>query len=444
MDIRAIIQAQNPWWRHPHERAARKYPFRRQLQPLVLRQVRRVEDRRAVVLMGPRQVGKSVLLRQTVDDLLDDGWPPLNILYFDFEDGRLTPEVAAYEVVEIEREGVRPDYPRVLLFDEVARSPRWDRWLKQAVDQELGRIVVTDSAATVVRQAGRESGVGRWDEYWLEGLTLSEFLGLQRRLGNLPEAPAEVGLADALPFIPQYLSLGGFPEHASSVNVADALRRLREQVVAQAILRDLGGRVRDPEQVRKLFAFLVRESGGLWNESDRAVDLGSDRRTVGQWLQLLEDTLLVVRLERLALKPAAGLRSKPKLYAADHGLVNAFALADSTDPEVRARVYEAAVFRHLRELLRGDSRTAISYYRDRSGREVDFVVDLPDARVLIEVTGSSRVKSEKLARLDDVARAIGADRQVVVFGGELGETGEAVRTVPLGSFLFDPGQAVAP
>ncbi len=443
MDLRATVELQNPWWRDPQVRVGRRHPFRRDLQPRVLGQLRRVADRRAVVLMGPRQVGKSVLLRQTVDDLLDAGWPPGNVLYFDFSDDRLTGAVAARELTELEVAGRHPDYPRVLLLDEIARSPRWDLWLKQAVDQEIGRIAVTDSAASVMREARRESGVGRWDEHWLEGLTLAEFVGLQRSAGLLAESREESGLGAAAAFIPQYLELGGFPEHALAPLAQDALRRLREQIVAQAILRDLGGRVRDPEQVRKLFSFLVQESGGEWNESKRAADLDSDRRTVGEWLQLLEDTLLVVRLDRLAVHPAAGLRAQPKLYAADHGLINAFALADTSDPEIRARVYEAAVFRHLRELAREDARTGIAYYRDRSGREVDFVLDLPDARVLIEVTGSARVKGEKVTRLGEVARRIGADRQVVVYGGSLSTEEQATRTVPLGSFLFDPRAAVA-
>lgn len=443
MNIRAIVEAQNPWWRERHARAARKYPFRRRLQHRVLRQVLRIEDRRAVVLMGPRQVGKTVLLRQTVDDLLDDGWPPLNILYFDFSDVRLTREVPVHEIAELQGLGLHPDYPRVVLLDEVSYAPRWDRWLKQAVDRESGRLVVTDSAATVVRQAGRESGVGRWDEHWLEGLTLSEFLGLQRRLGILRDSGRGDLLSDALAFIPQYLDLGGFPEHATSTNVADALSRLRDQVVAQAVLRDLGGRVRDPEQVRKLFVYLIRESGGLWNESHRASDLGSDRRAVGQWLQLIEDTLLVVRLKRFVDKAAAGLRAQPKLYSADHGLVNAFALGDSSQPEVRARVYEAVVFRHLRELVREDARSTLSYYRDRTGREVDFVLDLPGERVLIEVTGSRQVKRQKRERLGAVARKVGADRRIIVFGGNLAEEREEVRITPLGSFLLDPQEAVS-
>jgi predicted AAA+ superfamily ATPase len=153
---------------------------------------------------------------------------------------------------------------------------------------------------------------------------------------------------------------------------------------------------------------------------------------------LLEDTLLVVPLERFADRAAAALRSRPKVYAADHGLVAAFALTDTTDPEVRGRLFETAVFRHLREFLHQDSRTELTYYRDRSDREVDFVLDLPGARVLVEVTASSRLKPGKLKQLEAIARRVGAARRVVVFGGSIGVEEDRARAIPLGTFLLDP------
>lgn len=441
IEMKALLEAQNPWWLRPDERAARRFPYRRQLQGTILRQILRIEDRRAVVLMGPRQVGKSVLLAQAADDLLDEGWPPQNLLYFDFSDSRLTEELSVHQIEELVPDAISSDYPQVLLLDEVSRAPRWDLWLKQAVDRRRGRIVVTDSAATVVRQAGRESGAGRWDEYWLETLSYAEFLSIRGVVDETESAGAPRGVTPAL--LERYLETGGFPEHALAVSVPAALSRLREQIVAQAILRDLGGRVKDPDQVRKLFAFVVRQSGGIWNETDRASDLQSNRHSVRQWRQLLEDTLLVVPLERFAERAAAALRSRPKLYAADHGLVAAFALTDPADPEIRSRIFETTVFRHLRELLRGDSRSGLYYYRDRSGREVDFVLDLPGSRVLLEVTISNRLKPGKLSQLEEVAGKTGAERRIVIFGGSISVEQERAQAIPLGTFLLDP-QAVLP
>src|SRR5258708_1418214 len=82
-------------------------------------------------------------------------------------------------------DGFEPGQPRVLLLDEINLVPRWDRWLKQAVDSASGlRVVATGSAASWIRTGGKESGQGRWDELQLEGLTFREFLALNSAPGE--------------------------------------------------------------------------------------------------------------------------------------------------------------------------------------------------------------------------------------------------------------------
>src|SRR4029079_10324184 len=99
MILTDLLQDQNPWWRDGAIRRARGYPVRRDLPPKGLSRILRVDDRRAVLLLGPRQVGKTVLLLQLADDLLAQGWPPQNLTYFDFSDERMKCEVTAQDVV---------------------------------------------------------------------------------------------------------------------------------------------------------------------------------------------------------------------------------------------------------------------------------------------------------------------------------------------------------
>ncbi|HSS78139.1 MAG TPA: AAA family ATPase, partial [Thermoanaerobaculia bacterium] len=178
MILSDLLQDQNPWWRDDAMRRARGYPVRRELQPKILNLILRKDDRRAILLLGPRRTGKTVLLLQLADDLLQSGWPAQNLTYFDFSDARITGVVTAREVVDAELVGLNLAYPRVFLLDEIRRAPNWDLWLKQAVDARAGRIVATDSAARPLRNGSRESGLGRWDEIYLEGLNFREFIQL--------------------------------------------------------------------------------------------------------------------------------------------------------------------------------------------------------------------------------------------------------------------------
>ncbi|HEV3456185.1 MAG TPA: ATP-binding protein [Thermoanaerobaculia bacterium] len=446
--FRAILQDQNPWWRSADARRASAYPVRRQLQREVLERVGRLADRRAVVVLGPRQVGKTVLLLQVADDLLTAGLPPANLTYFDFSDDRLLAEVTPRQVVAMASDGLARDQPRVLLLDEINLVSRWDRWLKQAVDAGAGlRVVATGSAASWIHTSGQESGQGRWDELRLEGLSFREFLALNSAPGESVEATfsRERGL------IERYLAVGGFPEHAvalresrvseqtRAVEVSEVFRRLREDIADRAIRRDLGRTGLDVERVRKLFAYLVESSGAIFKAPERARDLEADPRSVRDWLEKLTDTLLLVRLERYHKRAAARLRSLPKIYATDPGLVSAFALDAQAQ---RGHQFEAAVFRHLRDAARELSANAW-YHRSDSGLEIDFVLEIDQDLVGIEVKSSTRVRSEEVKQLIEAGSALGVSRLLFVYGGTVSEPALEIPIVALSEFLLDPASALS-
>jgi predicted AAA+ superfamily ATPase len=400
--------------------------------------------RRAAVLLGPRQVGKTTLLLQLADDLVGEvGVAPANVTYFDFSDDRLPAEgISPRDIVDFAPLGVRQDQPRFFLFDEVGRGARWAQWLKHAVDAHQGSFLVTDSASTLLFQGGRESGLGRWDEYRIEGLSLREYLAFQALPGELPGATMR-----RLPSpFERYMSFGGRPEHVLAESLTEVRRRTRADTVDRAIGRDLLRYDVDLERIRELFVYLVTDSGAIFDAGARARLLQRpdatpvDRRSLGKWIALLEETMLIVRLDpfaRAATGKLAG-RAHPKLYASDHGLVVAFSgVADPLeDPAVRGRVLEAAVFRHLREHVETTDE-ALSYSRDRRGlAEVDFVVHRGQkVHALVEVT-SGKDPKRKVDRLAATAQRLGARRSIIVHGG-LEERREGdVWLAPAPSFLL--------
>lgn len=427
MNLNAILEDHNPWWREPLARRAGSYPVRRNLVSKIVERVQRATNRRALLLMGPRQVGKTVMLLQAADELLKNGWPPANLTYFDFSDDRLTEDLSPRDVVDAEPVGVDPEWPRAFLLDEIRSASRWDLWLKQAVDRKIGRLIATDSAASLLRDGTRESGQGRWDEVRVETLSFQEFTSLSG--GPRPE------------LVDRYLALGGFPEYVSTEGNAlpEARRRLRADIVDRAIQRDLGRQGVDAARVRDLFVYLVQESGSQFVAKNRANDLQADPRTVTDWLERLEGTLLVERLEGRSEFAAAKLRSsgRPKIYAVDPGLVSAFAPMAFRDEDVRGRIFEAAVFRHLRglaERLEGE----VSYFRKRDGLEVDFVLEAPGFRAAIEVTGSTRPKDRKRDRLARAREQIAANRAFLIHGGLIRDD----EALPMARFLEDPGATI--
>jgi predicted AAA+ superfamily ATPase len=430
MELNDILQDQNPWWRTSAIRRAGEYPVRRDLQPRILDRLMRPDDRRALLLMGPRQVGKTILLLQLADDLLELGIPPANLTYFDFSDERITGTITAREVADLRPVGISPEFPRMLLLDEIRRADRWDLWLKQAVDKRVARIVATDSSAGLLREGARESGLGRWDEYWIEGLSFREFARF--RVGGDDDWATALEREPAL--LESYLSLGGFPEHVLRQNPSEARRILRNDV-AERTIRDIAGAGSDAERAKDLLVYLIQSSGGEFRAEARANDLGADARSVAAWTARLLETKLIERLEKFSRHPAEALRSRAKIFAADPALINAFASLPSET--VRPQLFEAAVFRHLREVARElDGR--LTYFRHRNDLEIDFVLQNGKELLGIEVKSGLQIRPAHLERLRKAGEALEASRLVFIYGGVTTVSFGDVPAIPLLKFLMDP------
>src|SRR5262249_708228 len=116
-----LLRGQNPWWENTTVAGlASRFPFKRFLFARLLDQIHQVQSQRAVILMGPRQVGKTVLLWQIIDALLDTGYPAPNIVYCNFDDPRLINQVSLKDIVDctpINRVRYLPERPTIFIFD---------------------------------------------------------------------------------------------------------------------------------------------------------------------------------------------------------------------------------------------------------------------------------------------------------------------------------------
>jgi len=240
------------------------------------------------------------------------------------------------------------------------------------------------------------------------------------------------------------LKTGGFPEFALREPSAEQRRSLRSDIAEKAILRDLLSYRVEVERVKSLFVYLVAASGDIFNAMKRAEDLQADRKSVAEWYRLLDQTGLLVTLPRFKTSQSAAqqLRPQPKVYAVDHGLIEAFWAGprSTRDSKLVPKVYEAVVFRHLRDLLGEDPDIRLSYFREKT-HELDFVVENRERRIGVEVTASSRFDG-KWSRLDWVAKRAGLDRILLIHGGRSTRDEGSRAEVPLRTFTSDPAKSV--
>ncbi len=340
---RGILDA-NPWWttgRIPHQRTA---IFHRHAFETIYTAFVESKPGRGVVVLGPRRIGKTVLLHQVAERLVRETGDPAAVCLLTLDDvalrGRDLGELLALlESRRPQREGSS----RYLLIDEIQHSPEWSGWLKRITDRRDPYVfLATGSSATALRRGGQDAGLGRWREIMLYPWSFREHVELRRlptwnfawmdranalaaeRRPRSIEAlrslhrdlgPTPDDEADALDgALVDYLLRGGFPEAAVADDLAEARRRLRQDILDRALGRDVVDEMgADTRALERMFLRVCMDPGGLWNETTVANDLGLSRPTVARYLRILEGAFLVFQLPNLG-SPIKG-RSKVYLVA---------------------------------------------------------------------------------------------------------------------------------
>lgn len=370
--------------------------------------------KRAVMLSGPRRVGKSVILQQVAEALREAGEPPASILYASF-DIPLLKIGGLRRVLEVYHRSVHPTGHRAwVLLDEIHYSQEWDFEIKALVDHHPEyRILATGSSSLVVREESIESGVGRWISVHIPTLSFFEFLRIRddqapdvagvRPSSLVNRTPRDLmGLAQRarplMPLFERYLLVGGFPETALMKDLGTAQRVLREDIVDRVLKRDMTTlfRVRNVADLERLFLYLCYHSGGQLNVTACSKELGVSRPTIQGHLDLLEKSNLVYRLPLDAQGCKKLLKSSPKYYIVDAALRNAVLLRGAEvlkDAVELSRIVETTVLRHLYAFHYAE-RPRLSYWHDdsKARREVDVVVRGGAYTIAVEVKYRERAE----------------------------------------------------
>ena len=395
-EIIGVLNGFNPWW------SGRPYavpPFRRLAFEAGRRYLEDATLKRAVLLSGPRRVGKTTVLQQTAQALVQKGYDPKSILYLSL-DHPLLKLLSLREILSLYHESTYAEgKAATLLLDEIQYAREWETEIKLLIDhQPQYRILATGSASVVHQDRLAESGVGRWITVPIPTLSFFEFVSIRAELPDRIASDLRVSdlfafksgdlsaLASRMrplqPLFQRYLLVGGFPETATQENIDLCQRLLREDVVERVLKRDMTALfgVRNINDLEKLFIYLCLHSGGILAHQACAKDLGTTTTTVSNHLTLLEQANLVYRLPPSGLRGKQMLKARNKYYLVDAALRNAVLLRGEeiyTNPEEMGAIVETTVLRHLFAYYYRDT-PEIVYWRDAvTQKEVDIIVRSP-------------------------------------------------------------------
>jgi predicted AAA+ superfamily ATPase len=373
-------------------------------------------DTPVVCLLGPRQSGKSTLVRHLRPDRA----------YFDLDDDDLA------TTAHMDPGGFVKALPPRVTLDEIQRVPELLRGIKISVDRqrEPGRFILTGSASLLLLPRASESLAGRMEILQLHPLTESE---KERAPGSFLRTFLEGGFeAEIRPsgdFDPlslaRRLASGGFPSALRrSPERARVWHRQYLRTIMERDIRDVA-RIRDSTQLQRVLESIAHQSAGLLNRSALGRDLGLDRDTVNHYLDILEKLFLVRLLPAWHRNRGKRLVKSPKAHLLDSGL--ATTLMDLRAEEWNTRrgefgkLLESFVVQQLAAQA-GWTDTGLKFwhYRDRDQREVDCVITRGSAVWGVEVKASRSVGRADIKGLERLAEQAGDDFHsgIVLYAGE--------------------------
>ena len=298
-------------------------------------------------IIGPRQVGKTTLVKHISSNILKE------VMYFDLE---LSTDIDILENPEF----IFQQYEdKCVIIDEVQRMPELFPLIRALVDQNpvASRFILLGSAAPSLIRKSSESLAGR-----ISYIELHPF--------NQMELPENITFE-------KHWYKGGYPKSLFQNNDKVSYEWLRAfiRTYIETDLPQLGLNV-SSVSIRRFWTMLAHHHGGLWNASDFGRSLGLTHPTVNKYLDYLEGAFLVRRLHPFYSNIGKRLVKSPKIYIRDSGILHQLINIESFDNlALNIKVgasFEGYVVEQI-DILKPDSHD-LFFYRTQAGSECDLVI----------------------------------------------------------------------
>ena len=405
-DVIGRIRTENPWWEGSHTvseayRSLKKRPYFDLFFPLVEMQT----PNRAVVLMGPRRVGKTVMIYHAIQALIDKGIPAHSVCYFS-ADHPIYNGLSLGKMLDFytQASGLKRDSRNIFVFfDEIQYLKDWEIHLKTAVDRfPQIKFIASGSAAAALRLKSTESGAGRFTDFMLPPLTFYEYLYLLDKLELLEEPSKErsekVGQFFFAKEIDElnrqfvsYLNFGGYPEVIFSTTIqSDPARFIKSDIIDKVLLRDLPSLygIGDIQELNSLFTTLAFNTANEISLEGLSQTSGVAKNTIKRYIEYLEAAFLVKVVHRVDRNVKKFKRANFfKVYLTNPSMRAALFSPLREDENAVGPLAETAIFS---QWFHSDVTTL--YYARWQDGEVDIIALDPGQKVrwAVEVKWSDR------------------------------------------------------
>lgn len=448
------LRYENPWWVNKQIPETYSSMSKRLYFNLFYPNVTEKNIRRALVLMGPRRVGKTVMLFHSIEQLISEDVNPQKIFFIGI-DNPIYVHLSLEDILNLCKQALSLSNLNgcYVFFDEVQYLKDWERHLKVLVDSfPQTKFIVSGSAAAALKWHSTESGAGRFTDFMLPPLTFQEYIYLKKMNHLIFDGNIKYGdkimnycLTHDIKVLNRefihYLNFGGYPEVVLSEKIqSDMGRYVKNDIVDKVLLRDLPSLygIKDVQELNRFFTYIAYNTGNEFSYETMSRESGIQKDTLKKYLEYLEAAFLIKVLNKVDVNAKRLKRvTSFKVYLTNPSLRTAlFSPISETDNEM-GNIVETAVLSQWMHREKLD----LTYARWKDGRndgEVDLVlVDDKKFKPVwgVEIKWSNRYfdKPQELKSLIQFCKSNSFDKSLVTSIDRLG-----VKTIENISLSFLP------
>ncbi|MBN2344355.1 MAG: ATP-binding protein [Deltaproteobacteria bacterium] len=359
----------------------------------------------SIFLFGPRGSGKSTWLKSHLP----------NALYIDLLEPETARSLSAHpETLESRVQGASNN---LVVIDEIQKLPNLLEVVHRLIENNRDlHFVLTGSSARKLKRAGVDLLAGR---------ALVRFC--------YPFIAAELGKSFSLE---RALQVGTMPVVCTHDKPEDVLKSYLYTYVEQEVRQE--GVVQNIGNFNRFLEALSFSHASLLNTSDISREAEVPRKTVEGYISIVEDLLLGHRIPVFSRRAKRHLIKKQKFYYIDPGVFAGLRPKGPLDSvqEIAGAALEGLVFQHLKAWIEYfDVKLSISYWRTRSGKEVDFVLYGQDGFYALEVKNSRRVHKKDVSSLKTFSEDYPEATPLLLYRGDARLQIEGIRCEPVEPFL---------
>ncbi|HBJ77101.1 MAG TPA: ATPase [Porphyromonadaceae bacterium] len=311
------LKVDNPWWIEGEVPSFYKEMTPRLYLDIFYPLVKDIDLKRAIILMGPRRVGKTVMLYHTIQRLIDEGIEAHNIIYISVE----TPiynKIYLEQLFKLSKQTIGKEENSseeefYVFFDEIQYLKDWEVNLKSLVDTYKNvKFVASGSATAELRKMSNESGAGRFSDFNLPPLTFYEYIHLkgydtlmiQKTMKWRAEDVMYWGTVDVKKlnglFI-DYINYGGYPEVVFNKKIQENPGQfIRHDIIDKVLLRDLPSLygIQDVQELNSLFTMIAYHSGSMFSYESMSRESGVRKDLLKKYIEYLEAAFLIKVIHR--------------------------------------------------------------------------------------------------------------------------------------------------